>query len=361
MFCAIAWDLLNILVAAGYVASLLDIHAAARTGSGSDVARPGFVWSSADPTAVGQSTALGQSTGLVPPPKLRPVVCESVKGHRLAAVHITGGRRQLVLDSALRHVVQPLKADGFYTHVYMLLTSGAPVSGEQEDPAFQYLSGADLQQRLEARIQEAGGCLQSLLLPAEDESIQGIIPANRGQLQQYPPASTDQGRGLLKGWMQREALWNETLATEAKMGRQYQLVFQLLAESYWTGDILTPHLLQKEANFRGTLWTKQGCGYGGMNADAVILGRSAAPVLMTLFSSFMSGGLPESTDNAQQYMLKLVKGRGVIVRQVPFAQLPEGTARYAPAEGGAAPVCLVRQSWCGPMQPAELKPPSRFC
>jgi len=274
-------------------------------------------------------------------------------GQRTIAVYISGVKSRLLLNSTLERALVPLVRDGSAVHVYVsLLFDGTDIGSwmpvrahATEDPSIAPLSHTDLQEYIVDRISRTGACVVCAEVLDKPEPI-GEVPENPGQITKYPPRATKAGQRLLRLWKSRERMWHRSLASEAQSRTKYELFFWIRDDSIWLGDVPMPSKLLATPDAPRTVWARACGGFGGLNDKSVIFGRLAAPVLMTLYSGFMHGGLPTNTSNAEQYLLGVVHAAGMVAISPSFEAQPEASAMLFGSPQNLS-LCAIGHYWCG--------------
>ena len=227
----------------------------------------------------------------------------------------------------LLQVILPCVRDGFEVHVYLSLvghqnrTVAYEGFGIVPDPETARLSAHDFLEYLRLGIRGVGGHLTYYehlhgpepldALPADD--------AFRGRMQQYSPYSDSRGRAVLRVWKARERMWRVAQGIERQRGVLYQFVLWTRDDAFWIGQVRLRRFPQAVGG--NVLFSRDCRRWGGINDKTVLLGRAAAPALMTAYRSFWDPGM-DGTVNAEQYLKHLAVRRNVQLQPVPFALLP---------------------------------------
>ena len=263
--------------------------------------------------------------------------------NRTVAVFISGLRIRFILGSFVQHVVWAAVRDGFAVHVYLSLlgldprrrtyTYATQYSDErilgEADPRTGLLAPHSFDQHVRESIEKAGGELiyyEHLKTEALDELPEGPIFHKR--LSQYSPYKSQSGKAILKLWRARELMWNSSVALEARYNAQYRFVLWTRDDAFWPSPIQLRYFLNETDP--KTVYGRNCATYGGINDKTVLLGRQAAPQMMTAYSAFFNPTWNLETGNAEQYLLKLAQVRTgdmvpqtrPTVKQVSFAYLP---------------------------------------
>merc|ERR1712203_1082032 len=101
----------------------------------------------------------------------------------------------------------------------------------------------------------------------------------------------------------------------------------------------------------GMTWT-------GIDDKTVLLGRRAAASMLMAYSSFFRPTPPLDSFNAEVYLKKLAQAKGVLLRTLPFSQLPSTDAMYY-GNDSIEGICIIRKYWCGGTEYAQWE--TQFC
>jgi len=275
------------------------------------------------------------------------------------AIYMVGVKPRLVLDSLIQKVVERIVADNFNVHVYVSLIFNSSGTGswlavrkhgvERRDRAG--LDQAGIQLHIADAMRVAGGCLVCADIPMRPTSVVGI-PLNDGQLWKYPPNTSQTGRRVLDLWKRREQLWNVSLTNEQASKRQYSLGMWVRDGCYWLDNIVRPSKLLAAPKAENTVWTRWWYDGTQCSDKTVVFGRAAAPSVLGLFSTFMSGGFKVSTRTTEHFLFQAINHSGLILNYIPFKNLPESDAMYLTGDR----LCMLRTYWR-----EKAKPRIPFC
>merc|ERR1712129_340757 len=102
-------------------------------------------------------------------------------------------------------------------------------------------------------------------------------------------------------------------------------------------------LTQKKAH--RTLYSKDCKTWNGINDKTVVLGRTAADIMLRAYSAYWNPRPALVSWNAEIFLKKLAESRGIKLRPVSHEYLPTGDGMLI---GGRTPICIFRCYWCGP-------------
>jgi len=286
-------------------------------------------------------------------PPAQSVRCTDAARRRTAAVYIVGIKARALLNTTMVHVLRRCVDDGFAVHVYLSLIFDTSGTGNwlrvrqmaREDPAIEHLSRRGLQQYVHDLVRRTGACMLCAEIPQRPPEYKRI-PVNPGQLREYPPHNNSAGRRVLNVWFLSERLWNATLRRERASGKRYEFLVWVRDDAYWVADIPRPSALMEGREAARTMWSLSCRRWGGVNDRVMMMGRAAAPALLTMFSGFMRGGFPGGTRNAEVHLLRTARLRSVVLRRSTIEELPCTSAMVYGAQRGPA-LCIVRKYWCG--------------
>eukprot|EP00429_Kryptoperidinium_foliaceum_P110694 CAMPEP_0176310104 /NCGR_PEP_ID=MMETSP0121_2-20121125/65424_1 /TAXON_ID=160619 /ORGANISM="Kryptoperidinium foliaceum, Strain CCMP 1326" /LENGTH=344 /DNA_ID=CAMNT_0017652031 /DNA_START=128 /DNA_END=1163 /DNA_ORIENTATION=- len=290
----------------------------------------------------------------VPPPALAAFAASELA--LVGSSRCTGAaslKRRLLLDSTLQRLIAPLVAEGSAVHVYASLLHNDSGVGmwkhvrkrAREDPALASVGAGELGAYLKGRIASTGAC------PAYGEVLRrpedlGSLPERPRDLKKYPPWSTQTGKRLLRLWKSRERLWNATQASEVAMRRVYDLLLWVRDDSMWVAKFPSPSIFLSAPFASRSVWARSCRSFGGINDKVVVMGRSAAAPMLTLYSTFLAGDVAEPTKNSEEYMKRAARRAGLVLNYTSFDVLPEASAMII-GEPRNISVCALRLPWCG--------------
>ena len=280
---------------------------------------------------------------------------------RTIAVFITGLRSRFLLNTILQHLIYGCVRDGWAIHIYLSLIGFNMSQGEYKgfriapDPNTVRMNNTIFNTHIRKSIRAAGGDLifyehrhgPEKLDPLPTEPGSYIF---RKRLSQYSPYYNAIGRAILRLWKSRELMWNASLAYERARGVQYARVLWTRDDAYWVQSLDLTNFTDPNA-----LYTRNCVTYHGINDKTIMLGREAAPALMTAYSAFWNKTLPLESQNAERYLMYLAKARGVVVRYVKFQRLPTLDAMV---DKSNQQICIKKYYSCL-LEPPPWGPP--FC
>mmetsp|Transcript_111592 Transcript_111592/g.221835 ORF Transcript_111592/g.221835 Transcript_111592/m.221835 type:complete len:160 (-) Transcript_111592:64-543(-) len=128
--------------------------------------------------------------------------------------------------------------------------------------------------------------------------------------------------------------------TEQRSGANYDFVLVTRDDDFWLGP-LDLNAFKAEANSSFKVFSKDCKTWSGMNDKTLLFGHNAAKgVLLRLYSDFwtMDDEL-EKSYNAESFLQRFVKLKGVVSAPVPFARLPTCDSTFVRNADGTARLC----------------------
>jgi len=267
----------------------------------------------------------------------------------------------------MEKVVRRYVDDGYAVHLYVSLIMDASGAGNsvsarsfgQEDPAIEKMKPTELHEYIRSAVHSVGACLMCAEFPERPEPLPHL-PENPGQLQQYPPSTTVDGKRLMNLWLRRERLWNVTLSVERHLDKKYDFLLWVPDSSLWIDKAARPSEILKDDFAKTTVWLRDCTTVGENNDHVVAFGRDAAPTMLTLYSSFLQGGLLEETVSCEEYLISAAMSRALWMNLSRFELFPEIDSMYY-GDTHNLSTCIFGTYWCEGYTRESMGLKEEFC
>ena len=150
---------------------------------------------------------------------------------------------------------------------------------------------------------------------------------------QYSPYKDPLGKAIMRMWKARERMWGLAQQLEHRRRTRYHLVLWTRDDAFWIRNVRLRVLPRPPplssgrrlaANNSNAVWSRMCAAFGGINDKSVLMGRGAAPALMTAYSQFWAPDL-NITYNAEQYLAMIAQVLGPALPRPPHPYTPLGT------------------------------------
>merc|ERR1711972_279678 len=113
-------------------------------------------------------------------------------------------------------------------------------------------------------------------------------------------------------------------------------------DAYWIDKVGSLAALLRKQTSNHTVWSKNCKYWGGINDKTVIMGRHAAGMLFTAYSSYLKPTPLFRSMNSEIYLSLLAERRRLLKVRLPHEYMPCWDGMLF----GQDQICLVKKYWC---------------